>query len=109
MKSLKTLILIISIVIASNQGFSNGDSPYSVDMTTVMYNSATTIKYNAMEDEESSKITQCTYDYKGLRMNDGCFAESEEPLICLRGELILKTFDDGRQMCCCNYSKLDKE
>lgn len=103
-------IIIISVLITAASGFII-DSPYSIDMSTeknVMYNSATTIKFNSME-EELNKITQCTYDYRGLRINEGCVAESEEPLICLKGELILKTFADGKEMCCCNYSKLDKE
>lgn len=103
-------IIIISVLITAASGFII-DSPYSIDITTeknFMYNSATTIKFNSME-EELSKITQCTYDYRGLRISEGCVAESEEPLICLKGELILKTFADGKEMCCCNYSKLDKE
>lgn len=104
---MKSLIYIILVVIAISKGFSI-DSPYSVDMKNIIYNSATTIKYSSME-EEMSKINQCTYDYKGLRINKGCVAESDEPLICLKGELILKTFADGKEMCCCNYSKLDKE
>lgn len=84
------------------------DSPYSVDTAERSFNQITT-KVPKFIDDNERRISQCTYDYKGLRLNKGCVAESEEPLICQRGELVLKTFDDDSEMCCCNFSKLDKE
>lgn len=88
------------------------ESPFSSDSEMVEKESlkifrATTASYNSIKS--SDKLSMCTYDYRGLRINKGCIAESEEPLICQKGELILKTFDDGSEMCCCNYSQLDEK
>lgn len=89
-------------------------SPFSIDSSAVVEKDslrvfkATTASYNSIKNkDELNKISLCTYDYRGLRINKGCIAESEEPLICQKGELVLKTFDDGSEMCCCNYSQLD--
>lgn len=84
------------------------NSPFSIDKSTEKNLIETSTVINESMDEIDI-ISQCTYDYKGLRINKGCIVESEEPLICTQGKLILKTFDDGSEMCCCNFSKLDKK
>lgn len=87
----------------------NFNSPFSIDKSTEKNSiEATTALIDSTENDEINRISQCTYDYKGLRLNEGCLVESEEPLICTQGKLILKTFDDGSEMCCCNFSRLDK-
>jgi hypothetical protein len=104
-------ILILSILTSVGGFFMN--SPFSWDFGE---KSTEKIPVNLLETSTTSiesmdeiyRISQCTYDYKGLRLNKGCLGESEEPLICTQGELVLKTFDDGSEMCCCNFSKLDK-
>lgn len=100
---------LILVTVFSTKG-SVIDSPYSVDLSTMKSPLQNAVQPTMVSDstEELDKISQCTYDYKGLRLNNGCLVNSEEPLICTRGELVLKTFDDGNDMCCCNYSRLDK-
>lgn len=102
-------ILILSILTSVSGFFIN--SPFSVDNSDkIPVNPKETTTAIIASMDEIDRISQCTYDYRGLRLNKpgSCIVESEEPLICTQGELILKTFDDGTEMCCCNFSKLDK-
>lgn len=110
LESLKMFFKILFLAILTNVSGFFVNSPFSIDKSTEKnpINSIETSSIINQSMDEIDRISQCTYDYKGLRLNKGCIVESEEPLICTQGELILKTFADGKEMCCCNFSKLDK-
>lgn len=95
------LIILTTIFILSN-GFPI-DSPYSIDMSTEKKVMDATTEAPPYKNQVTKNI-QCAHKFQKLINNKkGCVAESDEPLICLRGELILKINGDGKEMCCCNY------
>lgn len=86
--------LLISFLIINTEE-SLIESPYSSDVEMGKnFISQTTMK-------SIKSTSDCTQFYSKFG-NTSCISESEDPLICIKGDLLLKTSNDGKIMCCCN-------
>jgi hypothetical protein len=84
---------------------SNQESPYSTDVGAEHYEVKNSYESECMKNSSvniHADIPQCIYDYRGHRLNRGC--NFEEPLICMKGDLIMQRRADEIEVCCCNYS-----
>lgn len=50
---------------------------------------------------------QCTYDYKGRRINKEC--PCDQPPKCERGYIVKTSVGEDYEMCCCNFTNYIEE
>ncbi len=76
------------------------NSTYSVEVTTDKVYSASA-EISRLPTLDLSEVSQCTEEFDPLK-DEKCISNSEEPLICVKNNFVVKEFENGKKMCCCS-------